>query len=339
MDVPSFFMGMLAGIAAGSLVIIVAAFVRGKAETKLMAAGMTLVAGISIILFEDILSWPWSYSSAFGAAALVGGLWPFALLLFGAERSRAVMLAPLVSLLLISTVGPFTPLFPLFMGLHRIIMIATSVAVVVFVLRSEEDDLDPVRRRIRRPFIALVGAWIALTSVLAALARFDLRPEWLASFDEFGSALLALWGAVLFTAPRTALLRAASVAAAPSRDNPEDEAVLARLDQLMTIDQVWLEEGLTVGSLAEMLGVPEHQLRPLINQRLGYRNFAAFINEHRLSEAKRRLRSPEHKKETVASIAYACGFGSLGPFGRAFKEETGMTPTAFRRAAKSKEEA
>jgi len=32
----------------------------------------------------------------------------------------------------------------------------------------------------------------------------------------------------------------------------------------------------------------------------------------------------------VLTIALDLGYGSLGPFNRAFKEMTGMTPTAYR---------
>jgi AraC-like DNA-binding protein len=34
----------------------------------------------------------------------------------------------------------------------------------------------------------------------------------------------------------------------------------------------------------------------------------------------------------VLTIALDLGFGSIGPFNRAFKDATGMTPTEFRRA-------
>nr|QQZ51855.1 hypothetical protein JKL49_13885 [Phenylobacterium glaciei] len=41
-------------------------------------------------------------------------------------------------------------------------------------------------------------------------------------------------------------------------------------------DEVWREEGLSIGGLASRLGVAEHHLRRLINEDLAYRNFAAF---------------------------------------------------------------
>jgi AraC-like DNA-binding protein len=32
----------------------------------------------------------------------------------------------------------------------------------------------------------------------------------------------------------------------------------------------------------------------------------------------------------VLSIALGCGYGSIGPFNRAFRDRLGMTPTEFR---------
>jgi hypothetical protein len=37
--------------------------------------------------------------------------------------------------------------------------------------------------------------------------------------------------------------------------------------------------------LSAKLSVPEYRLRRLINQKLGHRNFSAFVNGYRLSEA------------------------------------------------------
>ena len=101
-------------------------------------------------------------------------------------------------------------------------------------------------------------------------------------------------------------------------------------------DGVYLEEGLTVAVLAEKVGVPEHQLRRLINQELGFRNFSAFLNERRVEDAKSMLSDPQKAHEQVIQIALALGYGSVAPFNRAFKASTGVTPTQFRRNAACK---
>ncbi|MGH8676591.1 MAG: helix-turn-helix domain-containing protein [Burkholderiales bacterium] len=83
-------------------------------------------------------------------------------------------------------------------------------------------------------------------------------------------------------------------------------------------------------SLARRVGVPEHRLRAVINGGLGQRNFAAFINGYRLDEAIRRLDDSTEARKPVLTIALDVGFGSIGPFNRAFKQRTGRTPTEYR---------
>ncbi len=77
--------------------------------------------------------------------------------------------------------------------------------------------------------------------------------------------------------------------------------------------------------------MPEYRLRRVINQQLGYRNFNAFINRWRLDEARAALADPARRALPVLSIALEAGFQSIGPFNRAFKTSTGLTPTEFRK--------
>src|SRR5216683_185268 len=87
----------------------------------------------------------------------------------------------------------------------------------------------------------------------------------------------------------------------------------------------------TTGTLASAPSIPEYSPRRLINQRLGYRNFNVFLNEHRIAEAKAALADPAQAEVPVITIAMDAGFQSLGPFNRAFKATTGVTPTEYRR--------
>jgi AraC-like DNA-binding protein len=99
----------------------------------------------------------------------------------------------------------------------------------------------------------------------------------------------------------------------------------------MTTAHAYRREDLTVASLAALLGVPEYRLRKHINQRLGHRNFNAFVNGYRLDEARRALADPAQRELPVLSIALGSGFQSIGPFNRAFKAVTGLTPSEYRR--------
>ncbi|MDI4233154.1 AraC family transcriptional regulator [Bradyrhizobium sp. Arg237L] len=105
---------------------------------------------------------------------------------------------------------------------------------------------------------------------------------------------------------------------------------LQRLEYLMTVERAYRQEGLTIGFLAVKLGLPEHRLRTLINEGLGHRNFNAFLNRYRLDEAKAALVDPDQLDVPVLTIALDAGFQSITPFNRAFKADTGLTPTEFR---------
>jgi AraC-like DNA-binding protein len=98
----------------------------------------------------------------------------------------------------------------------------------------------------------------------------------------------------------------------------------------MTVDRAYRQEGLSIGQLALRLGLPEYRLRQLINRGLGYRNFAGFLNFYRIADAKAALADLAQADVPILTIALDAGFNSLGPFNRAFKAETGMTPSEFR---------
>ncbi|MEP7072511.1 MAG: helix-turn-helix domain-containing protein, partial [Verrucomicrobiota bacterium] len=61
---------------------------------------------------------------------------------------------------------------------------------------------------------------------------------------------------------------------------------------------------------------------------------ADFVEELRLSEARRRLLGV---RTSVESVAESVGFNSSDAFRRAFERRVGVTPTAFRRRAHSPE--
>ena len=99
----------------------------------------------------------------------------------------------------------------------------------------------------------------------------------------------------------------------------------------LTEQHAYRREGLTLAMLAETVGLGEAALRSLINQELGYRNFNDFLHHYRLQEAAARLTSQDLP---ILSIALECGYGSIGPFNRAFRQRFGMTPTEYRAAAR-----
>jgi len=118
---------------------------------------------------------------------------------------------------------------------------------------------------------------------------------------------------------------------APAVVDGQERGLLERLRRLMDEEKVYREEGLSIAALAAKLAVPEYRLRRLINQRLGHRNFSSFVNGYRLADAMAALADRAQAEVPIVTIALDAGFQSLGPFNRAFKAHTGMTPTVYRR--------
>ena len=118
---------------------------------------------------------------------------------------------------------------------------------------------------------------------------------------------------------------------AASCEDAADQKLIDALMRLMADERIYRQENVTIGVLAGRLKIPEYRLRRLINQRLGYRNFNVFLNNHRIEEAKAALADPAQAEVPVITIAMDAGFQSLGPFNRAFKAMTGVTPTEYRR--------
>ena len=120
------------------------------------------------------------------------------------------------------------------------------------------------------------------------------------------------------------------------RDDAADQKLVDALMRLMADERIYRHDNVTIGTLATKLAIPEYRLRRLINQRLGYRNFNVFLNNHRIAEAKAALADPSQAEVPVITIAMDAGFQSLGPFNRAFKATTGVTPTEYRRLKASR---
>lgn len=118
-------------------------------------------------------------------------------------------------------------------------------------------------------------------------------------------------------------------AAAPPRLNEVTLGELSgRLQQLMEIERLFLDNELTLPVVAAKLGITIHDASYLINQATGS-NFYHFVNKYRVEEAKKLLASPTAGELNMLGIAFAAGFNSKTTFNTAFKKWTGLSPSAY----------
>ncbi len=113
-----------------------------------------------------------------------------------------------------------------------------------------------------------------------------------------------------------------------------DKGCIIKLKHLMEVDKVYLDENITLQSLAEKISISSHELSRLLNKNLK-RKFTDYINYYRIEEAKRILADPRKKDVKLIALAYDVGFKTESVFYKAFKKFSGMTPAQYRENGES----
>lgn len=242
-------------------------------------------------------------------------------------------LLPVAQIILIITTGHASLTI---WTLVRIGMVAFGMAGIWIAWRGRGNDLVEVRRGFRLALAWSIGGFGLIVNVQEVLVRAGRWPEG-------GRALTDIAILVVTLVASTGLyrIRSADLFAAPRRvEEPADEPppaaespLIARLRHVMEHDRAYRQEGFSIAALAAQLGEPEYRVRRAINGELGFRNFTAFLNSYRLAEVKAALTDTSQRDVPILTIAIDAGFGSLGPFNRAFREAEAMTPSEYRRGA------
>lgn len=266
-------------------------------------------------------------------------LWLFAQTMFDRRPDRRIAIG--AGLLLVGSVFVFVfrrwtgALIPLADLIGHAVSALLALHAVVIAVTERDDDLVEARRRFRLAFVLIVAGLAMFVLASEAWFGFGYEPVWMLTAQTLLIAVAVMViGTAMLEADPALLAPPRTVGDAPAVDDwsPAERVLAGKLDAAIS-GRVWLEPGLTIGLLAARLDVPEHRLRALINRRLGHRNFSAFLNAHRIAEAKSVLADPARVDLPVLTIAMDLGYGSLAPFNRAFRESVGQTPTEFRRAA------
>ncbi len=306
---------------------------------SLAAAAHTLTQAPQI---DPQIGWAWAPIWAFSAMG-AGLFWAFATELFeDRPRLEPLRFLPALGLLAIAIAGNWgqPTLGRGFWLAHNLIGAGLMVHVLVVIAAGWRGDLVEPRRRLRGPILGAAAAYVLSVTFVQSGELFLGSAEALSPIAAVALALLGLLSLAVFTKADPALfgptasphVEADGPGGAPALD-PGEAATAAKLDQLMREERLYRLETLSIAALALRLGLPEYWLRRLINQRLGHRNFAAFVNQWRIAEAKAALLDPSQREVPISTIALDAGFQSLGPFNRAFRADTGLTPTAFRARA------
>lgn len=100
------------------------------------------------------------------------------------------------------------------------------------------------------------------------------------------------------------------------------------LIQSLEQEYLYKDSKLTLAKLAGHLGWPINTVSKMINDTL-HTNFNDLINSYRVAAFKELSLEAESKKYSILGLGQEVGFSSKASFYRAFKKETGMTPSEF----------
>ncbi|GAA6205954.1 hypothetical protein NBRC116600_27520 [Thalassotalea sp. SU-HH00458] len=209
---------------------------------------------------------------------------------------------------------------------------------VIYICLSEYiDDLDNRRRNTRLLLVAFCCFY------MIGLVSFEFIFQNIRDTTAFGlTNAFIIFLLVSVIASNLLIPRASTLSKnkmlknslAPEITKNEDQQTLesVQLTSLKNLmdEGVFLQQELTIGKLANMLALPQHQLRQLINQQLGFSNFSHYLNSYRIPWVCKQLQKNSKKHIPILTLALEAGYGSIAPFNRAFKVQTGLTPKQYR---------
>lgn len=229
-------------------------------------------------------------------------------------------------------VPPFHPAWlESFVSLLSICLISHLCFVT---LQGRRDDLLDNRRASRVYFVVIL-----LCVTLVAAISEPLIPSHIFPKETF--KVISIWPAIVWTFYWMTTFDQNAVTfsdhySVKTEMSERDKQLYEKLTNQILEQEAFKDPNLTIITLASELGVSQHRLRSLINQCLGYPNFSAFINGYRISAVKSAFVNPKNTHIPILTIAMNCGFKSLPPFYRAFKQSENVTPTEYRRIQHAK---
>jgi len=104
------------------------------------------------------------------------------------------------------------------------------------------------------------------------------------------------------------------------------ERIAEKINVAMAQDKHYLDSSLSLQKLASRVAISPNYISQTLNETLKM-NFFDFVNKWRIEAAKPKIIA---NQDTVLTIALDVGFNARSSFYKAFKQETGVTPSEFR---------
>lgn len=313
---------------------------RWRPPTRVEAYGALFAASLACFLLAHLApAGAVSTMLAIGGGAGCGWSWLLARALFDPRAHdalwpRLVVYAVWTTSAILIVTDAVTPLLAVIGNVNR--LTSSTVLFLAFIepLNGYRGELPKREKRFRVLFAggyaALVAAAVLSVREFPAGSAGAAQVETIKTVCAFAALLvgcLAIWFR------RTHPLTPVVVEQKPARvASTEDMALGGEIMRLMRDEEIYLVANLKVADLAAKLRQPDYRVSQAIVGSLGFANFNRLLNHFRIGRALRMLADPRLDDQPILTIAMECGFGSIGPFNRAFKDETGLTPREHRAA-------
>lgn len=104
------------------------------------------------------------------------------------------------------------------------------------------------------------------------------------------------------------------------------ESKSRRIAKVCSYIEEHYEQEIKLSNLAELIGMSESAFSHFFKKRTN-RNFISYLNDVRIGHATRMLFETTN---SIAEIAYLCGFNNISNFNRLFKRSKGQNPSEYR---------
>lgn len=211
-----------------------------------------------------------------------------------------------------------------------VFLVGLMLHLIWVLISGREDDLRLRRRDIR--------LWLPIAIIVLLLidagADFTMGFNWYpAGFVYVQNAAIFLFAsalAITMTKVDTNILAGGSSEKLIPSETIELSKNALRIDDMMRGEKMFLKPDLRLSDIVTRLPISEGSTRKLIHAEFGCEHFRTFLNRYRIEHAIALLNDPMREDDKLISIALDSGFASLASFQRAFKRETGKTPSTWR---------
>lgn len=270
----------------------------------------------------------WGWHLAPAALDLLYMLWAFALPLEQKHAWEAQVHGPWISPLQDAAGGVSLALY--------LVLAARLRRRYLAWLHEHVSDRDAQRQPWIASVLLALGLWLLVSTgfdlysaAIAPLTYYDRFPQYLA----FSAIILWLglegWRHAGRDFPQMRPVLPAPLAepAATSSAGRDWQATADAWHERIRDEGWWRQPGLSLADVAQRLGTNDSYVSRAFNQGLK-RNFNGAINAMRVDAVQQRLR--EDPSAELLALGLDCGFSSKASFNRVFREQTGMSPSAWR---------